>query len=424
MANQLYTYNTAKPVTGTRKNDKNSLDVNLSSSDLQDAFGRLRTSGTAQRLDVEFLYDKQSDYFDEITTNGTVTYNVNGRDLTLSISDANNGTQAKMASYPVPYTPGNSQLVDITGVLDLAGIGGGTAEVFLRSNVTGSVVETTIAQENWLALRESADLDFTKSHIFSMDFQSLKVGTIRYGFVQDGVFVQIAQINNDNTRDSGYWQIPNLPVYYDLYNSGGETFMEMGYGNADNAIGIRYKISANASATMKAICCTVKSEGGLDLQNMTGLPVSTDTGVTTKLVSTTLVPIISIKPAATFQSLENLIISLPRSISVATDQPIKIVVIHSSILTGASFTAVDSNTSCMEVDTSATAMSNGHEILSQYITASGSGSKTSGSGGGLLGKKVLWNRQGTDTGILTVAAIRTGGTDADVLVSINWEELR
>jgi hypothetical protein len=38
-----------------------------------DAFGRLRTSGTGQRLDVEFIYDKQDEFFDEITNAGTVT---------------------------------------------------------------------------------------------------------------------------------------------------------------------------------------------------------------------------------------------------------------------------------------------------------------------------------------------------------------
>jgi hypothetical protein len=40
-----------------------------------DAFGRQRVSDTGQRLDVEFLYDKQRNFFDEITSNGTVTFN-------------------------------------------------------------------------------------------------------------------------------------------------------------------------------------------------------------------------------------------------------------------------------------------------------------------------------------------------------------
>ena len=35
-----------------------------------DAFGRVRTSGPGQRLDVEFLYDLQDEFFDAVTNNG------------------------------------------------------------------------------------------------------------------------------------------------------------------------------------------------------------------------------------------------------------------------------------------------------------------------------------------------------------------
>ena len=167
-----------------------------------DAFGRLRTSGTGQRLDVEFIYNKQPEFFDEITSNGTVTHNTASRDLTLSISNTTAGTHATMRSHPVPYTPGSSQLIDITGVLDLAAIGGGTAQVFLRSSVTGSVVETVVDQANW-SEDTVDDVDWTESHIFAMDFQSLKVGTIRFIMVRNGLPVHVHSIHNDNTRDTG-----------------------------------------------------------------------------------------------------------------------------------------------------------------------------------------------------------------------------
>lgn len=390
-----------------------------------DAFGRLRTSGTAQRLDVEFLYNKQEEYMDEVTNNGTVTFNANTRDLTLSLGDANNGSYAKMASHPVPYTPGNSQLIDITGVLDLAGIGGGTAEVFLRSKISGSVVETVTTQTDWT--NPMSDVDWTKSHIFLMDFQSLKVGRIRFGLVQNGVPVPVTEITNDNLRDSGYWQIPNLPVYWHLYTTGGTTYMEVGYGNADNGIGFRYKFTANASATMKAICSSVKSEGGLDLRNMPGLPRSINSGVTTKTVSTTRIPILSIRPRSTFATYDNLVLSIPKTFAIQTTEAIRIDVIHDGTLTNASWVNVDTNESAVEYDVSATAISNGHVLYSTYIYATATGPASAqviSSAESLLGKTVLWNRQGTETGIFTIAAVRTGGTDAAVLSSINWEELR
>lgn len=383
-----------------------------------DAFGRQRVSDTGQRLDVEFLYDKQPDYFDETVNNGTVTHNAASRDLTLSIANATNGTYATMRSHPVPYTPGNSQLVDITGVLDLTGIGGGTAEVFLRSNVTGSVVDTTVEQSAWD--NAISGVDWTDSHILSMDFQSLKVGRIRFALVQNGLAVSIAQIVNDNLRNTGYWQLASLSAYWRLYNDATDTYMEMGYGDESNAIGIRYKITADATATMRAICCTVKSEGGLPLSEMPGLPRCTDNGVTKKTVSTTLIPLISIRVQSTFNSLPNLHIAIPKDFSLETNNPIRLVGIHNGTLTGASWSAVTD--SIIEADISASAITGGHGVFAGYFSSAGNNRATSGQG--LLGKTVLWNRQSSQTGILTIAAVKTGTSDASCLAALQWDEIR
>jgi len=399
-------------------------NVNIKSQDSTsiDAFGRWRTSGTGQRLDVEFVYDKQDEFFDEITNNGTVTFNGNTRDLTLSLSDANNGSYATMRSHPVPYTPGNSQLIDITGVLDLAGIGGGTAETFIRTKISGSVVETITAQSSWD--NATSGVDWTDSHILMMDFQSLKVGRIRFFLVQDGLPAKLTEITNDNVRDSGYWQVPSLQVYWRLYNDATDTYMEMGYGDENNAIGLRYKITANASATMKAICCTVKSEGGKDLSDLGGLPRVIDTHTTSVTVSSTLIPLISIRPKSTFQTYPNLGIALAKSIDLFTDESIHYEIIHNPTLTGASFVDVDTSASMMEYDTSATAISGGHIVGTGYIGV-GTGPKANpGNEQGLLAKTVLWDRQDSISGILTLAAIRLTASDAAVYPGISWEEIR
>ena len=388
----------------------------------KDAFGRLRVSDTGQRLDVEFLYDKQSEYFDETTSNGTVTFNGSTRDLTLSLGDADNGSFAKMESYPVPYTPGNSQLIDITGVLDLAGIGTGTAEIFLRTSTGGSAAESVVGQTSWV--NPVSDVDWTTSQIFTMDFQSLKVGTIRFGLVRNGVITVVHQLNNDNVRNAGYWQIPNGPVYYKLYTTGGITYMEVGYGNEANAIGFRYKVTANANATMKAICCTVKSEGGRHLIDMPGQTFVATRSQTAKTVSTTLVPLISIRPKSTFQTYDNLILSMPKSVTLQSTESIRFAVVHNGTLTGASWADVNTTTSSMEYDVAATVITGGHTIASDYIFAAGSGVNKGIDAKAILGKTPMWYRQDSVSGILTLAAVRTGGTDASVLAGISWEELR
>lgn len=400
----------------------NDMGTTLADGPQLDAFNRLRTSGTGQRLDVEFIYDKQDSFFDEVTNgaSASVTHNTATRDLTLKAGSATNAEFATMASHPVPYTPGNSQLIDMTGVLDLAGIGSGTAEVFLRSSVTGSIDEETIEQSAWT--NATTGVDWTNSQLFQMDFQSLKVGRIRFNMIRSGMMVNVAEMTTDNERSSGFWQLPSLPAYWKIYNNTTDTYMECGYGNDENAIGFRYKITANASATMKAICCTVKSEGGLSLANMGGLSRSIDRGVTELTISTKLIPLISIRPKTTFQSLDNLIISLPKSFSITTDNPIKVVVLHDTTLTSPSWTDVDTSDSSLEYDVSATALAGGHTVFHDYVATA---KKNEGSGTqGLLGKTVLWNRQNSVTGVLTLAAIKTGTTDGECLAGFNWEEIR
>ena len=237
-----------------------------------------------------------------------------------------------------------------------------------------------------------------------------------------GKFHRVAQLDNDGLAAPGYWQIPNGSVYYDLYTTGGETFMELGYGNANNAVGFRYKVTANASATMRGICCTVKSESGKHLSDQLGLPRCSSTGVTEVTASTTLIPIISIRPKTTFQSKENLILSKMISWNATATQPTRIALILNGTLTGASWADVSTADSCMEVDKSANAISGGTEQVAYYIS-SGAGISPSGAGSA-LGKEFLWDRQGSQTGIITLAAIKTGTNDSSVLAALNWEELR
>jgi hypothetical protein len=389
-----------------------------------DAFGRLRTSGTGQRFDVEFIYDKQPDLVDEIIAgSGTVTHNANPRDLTLATGGTTTGDSAEMRSHPVPYTPGNSQLVDMTGVLDLAAIGSGTAQVFLRTKISGSVTETVVDQSSWNGT-DVSDVDWTKSQLFSISFQSLKVGSIHYSLGRAGKFVEVHRMDHDNVRDSGYWQLPSLPLYWKIYNDATYTYMEVGYGDDNNAVGFRYRIAKNASATMKAICGTVKSEGGLSLYDLPGLARVADTGVTKTTVSTAVVPIISIQLKSTFKTFPNLTLVHPVGIGIETDNPIRLLVYHDTTPTTPSFTDVDTNESAVEYDVTATAFTGGHIIFSEYI---GAGRNTSLSLTTAIGKIMLWNKQSTVSGVtgtLTIAAIRTGASDADVLASIKFNEIR
>lgn len=392
-----------------------------------DTFGSLAVSSPDTRLDVEFLYDKQPDYFDETTTNGVVTFNANRRDLELGLFAAADGDNATMLSHPNVYTPGNAQEVKLTGVFDAASLGGGTMECFLRSSVTGTPVDIAVTpQSSWENL--TSGVDWATSHIMGIEFQSLKVGSIDFFVFPNGVKTRVCRINNDNTRLTGYWQTPNLPCGWRLYCTATETIAEMLYGDENNGVGFRYRVPSNSAAKMRAICCTVKSRGGGALRDLPGVPRAIDMGVTPKTVSTTLIPLISIRSKATFGGVPNNILTIPENFALQASDAIKFEIIQGGTLTGPSWVDVDTTGSCMEYDVTATAISGGQKIYSEYLPANSSGpsaTRTTSVGEGVLGKTVLWNRRSSQSNVLTIAAIRTSGSDSTTtFAAMDWEELR
>lgn len=396
--------------------------LKIDSSNL-DSFSRLPVADPGERLDVEFIYNKQNDIFDEITAGaGTVTHNTSSRDLTLANNGDTAGDSAEMLSYPVPYTPGNSQDIAITGVLNEADLSGGDIEVFLRSSVTGSVVEQVFSlNAGEFNGSDISDVDFTKSQIFEISFQSLKVGAINFFLDRGGQRVKVHTITNDNKRKSGYWQHPSLPCGWRIYNDATYTYCEAVYGDDNNGIGYRFKVSKNAAAQMRAICCTVKSGGGDDIQDIPGFSRVADMGVTSKTVSSTIIPLISIRPKSTFKGFDNYGLYLPKSFTVEVNNPVRLIMYHDGTLTDEVWADVDADESGMEYDVTATAIADGHILFSDYL---GAGKNTAVSAEGLLDRALLWNRQNGGTGIFTLAAVKSTATDADALAGVRWREIR
>lgn len=393
------------------------LDVDaLSNSWLMTPFGRLRTAHPANRLDVEFIYDKQPNLCDEITLGtGTVVHQANTRDLLIDAGGITAGDQAEIRTYPVPYTAGNGQLVEITGTINRANIAG-TMEVFVRSKISGSVVETTYDQSTWDS--NTTGVNWDDSQIFAMDFQSLKVGRIRFGLVQDGVATVVKEVYNDNVRDSGYWQMPAQPVRWLVRNYSEYQEAEISYGDNDNAIGFRFKTSVkDGDFGMRAICATVKSEGGEYLQDIPGFTRSVSRGTSVKTIGNTLVPLISIRPRSTFRSYVNKALCMPTGFEISTDNPLYYQVLKDASLTGASWGKVDTAESFMESDINATVVTGGTIIKDGYIYNNRNPER-------VLEGLPMWDRAGsTPTGILTIACVRLN-VNCDTYGGFTWKEIR
>lgn len=394
-------------------------DIQARDSSSLDAFGRWRVSGLGTRLNCEFIHDKQPLLFLEtLSGSGTATFNSDSRDITLAVNNNNSNDLSQFRQkWHNPYTPGLSQVIDITGTLNNSNITGGTTEIFLKDGINST--EYTYSQSSWT--NDVEDVNWEYSQIFQMDFQSLKVGRIRFNLIRNGKIENLLELNNDNIKKTGYWQYPSLPITYQLYNTDTETISELGYFDDNNGFGFRYRIPKNSGATSRCICNTVKSEGGATLYDIEGYPFSADRGNNPQTVSTDLIPVISVRPKTLFKSIRNNSLIIPTSYNIQSDNPVLLKVILNPVLTNTDWYSVDYE-SAMEYDISGDTISDGYVILSEYI-ASGSRNAASGDGG-LLGRKLLSLLPDDTQTIMTIAAVKTDTSDASMYGSIKWKEIR
>lgn len=86
---------------------------------------------------------------------------------------------------------------------------------------------TQVYQEDWALDRldgtgpSRINADFFKSQIYSIDFQWLGVGRVRFGLVIDGETILVHEINHANRTNGAYITSPNLPVRYEIRSTGG-----------------------------------------------------------------------------------------------------------------------------------------------------------------------------------------------------------
>jgi hypothetical protein len=384
-----------------------------------DAFGRQRGSETGQRVDVEFVLDHNSDVMRSIETgNGTVTHNATHRDVVLAIGGDDNADRAQLVQrWHNPYTPGNGQLIDITGTLDAAEIGGGIASIFLRKGGT----DTTANMTDWNGA-SCADVDWSKSQIFAIDFQSLKVGRLRYFLVRDGIPVQVHQIVNDNRQTHGYWQLANAPLQWSIRNTATHTIAEIGYFDEQNGTGFRYTLPKDDSAELIAICGTVKSEGGAALNEIPGIERGFDTGVTGITVSTTEIPLLSFRPKLLVNSLANRGLVFPLSLTAyGTGNDAIVRIRKNATLTGATFAGNPGAAALTEFDTAATAVSGG-EVKGVFMIPASNQSPATISAN--VRVPLALNYEGDASDIITITAVRFGTGDASCWAGANVKEIK
>lgn len=333
-----------------------------------DAFGRARISPPVTLFDSQNRYAKSADFDEAVSGSATVTYSANESSVLLNVTSASGDKVVRETKRVFAYQPGKSLLVMNTFVMPTAHANlrcrvgyfstqngvfferSGTALRMVRRTYTsGSVVDNVVAQADWNGDKldgtgsSGLTIDTTKSQIFWQDFEWLGVGSVRTGFVINGKFIVCHTFNHANILALVYMTTAILPIRYEIENTG----------------------ATDGNRTMKQVCSTVISEGGYEKKTV--LQTAT-MGTTPATVSTTLVPLISLRLDS--NRLDSVVIPdgynvLPIASASTT---FEIQLVKNATLTSASWAQTTSDN--VEYDVSATAITGGTVVDSIYVTES------------------------------------------------------
>jgi len=403
------------------------------SGTLTDAFGRLRISDALTLFDSQHRYQDNGKWVTANTAGANIVHQANESVIDMNVNTTSGNYVYRETTKVFAYQPGKSLLVINTFAMNTPkenlrqrvgyfstqnGVylenDGTTNYIVLRSYVTGSVVETRVAQSTWnidkfdgtgyssqsVGPEHSGGLDVAKSNILWMDIEWLGVGDVRVGFVVDGKLCTAHVFHNDNKNTTTYMTTACLPLRYEIENTG----------------------TTLSNSTMKQICSTVISEGGYQIsgkQRSIGIPLTTAKDIPT---AGTFVPIVSIRLKSDRQDA----IVIPNDIlfvGVTNNTQYRYkVVVNPTLDANASWQSAGTNSS-VEYDISATGYTGGDDAKAGYVVvAGGAGATVVNFQDGLF--KFQLERNSFANTTYAISLVATGaGNGNDALGAIDWEEI-
>ena len=339
-----------------------------------DAFGRLRVSQPYTLFDSQNRYAADTQFDTSTATGGSTTYLANESTLRMDVTTASGSEVVRQTYRCFPYQPGKGLLCLATFVMNTAKTGlrqrvgyfntqngvffqqsDSTKSFVLRSYVTGTASDArTVAQSSWNGDKldgtgaSGYTLDTSQAQILWMDFEWLGVGSVRCGFIINGEYIVCHTFNNANSIQNVYMTTATLPVRYEITNTA----------------------ATASSSSLKQICSSVVSEGGYEQYSIGHVARRTSVLST---IGTTFKPLVSIRLASGSSGA----VVVPGRIQVlaTTSQNYEVALVKNPTLTGAVWatTPTDSN---VEYDVTATAITGGTIMQTDYVTSSGSGGNT------------------------------------------------
>lgn len=389
-----------------------------------DMFGRTKVSDAFTMFDSQHRYKDSGDFSDETSGTATVSYLPNESTALLTIGTASGDKITRESRRVFAYQPGKSLQVMQTfvfappksGLRQRAGYfsrqngvfleqDGFSAYIVIRSFVTGQVVDLRIPQSQWnvdpLDGSGPTDLvlDLTKAQIFITEYEWLGAGSIRVGFMINGVFITAHQFNHANLISSVYITTATLPVRYEIENTAA---------------------TASTSA-MRQICVSVISNGGYQRTTEDWTAART----TSVNISTDLYPIVAIRLATGRTDA----VIIPASLSVlptAQGNYQYALVKNPSALTGGSWATHTASTGNVEYNISATAMTGGSIVFEGLLSSSNQASSAINLGNSDITRFDLQlGRTNATTPVsdVVVLAVRSLGGTQGCIGSLSWNDL-
>jgi hypothetical protein len=383
-----------------------------------DAFGRFRMSTPLTLFDSSHRYRDNGLWVTSNTAGTTYAHNANQGLVDLNLPTTADAEIIRETTKVFAYQPGKSLLVLNTFVatepkanlrqrIGYFGsqngiyfeIDGTTAYFVKRSYVTGSVVETRVAQADWNNNTLSS-LDLSKAHIMWMDIEWLGVGSVRCGFVIDGKFIHCHSFHHANIIASTYITTATLPLRYEMKNTG---------------------TTASAS-TLKQICSTVISEGGYNLfgiQQAVGTPVETPRTLGT---TGTFYPVISLRLKSSPNRLDAIAIITALSIIPMTSGAYNWQLRATGATTGGTWVSAGDD-SAVEYNVTGTSFAGGRVLASGFFKETNQSMTQIDIPKEALFKFQLERNSLTTTPLELTLAVASNSSNDTLLASMDWEEV-
>lgn len=397
-------------------------DVTLKSTPQLDAFGRLRVSQPQTLFDSQQRFGLDRAFVSNVTSGGSVTYIPTQSSANLTVTNTNGSYAGRESRYLFKYQPGKSQIALLSFVMapqssgnlrqrvGYFGTEGGyylelSDQIYFveRSNVTGTITDTTVAKSTWNAdfLDGSGasgySLDLTKVQIVFFDLEWLGAGAVRCGFVLNGKFVLAHTFQHANIFSTAYMTTACLPVRYEIQ---------------------ALSASAPATSNLTQICCTVASEGGYNepLALFSNLATLTST-------SGSWTPVVSMRLHPTRLEAISQVKQVDLALTSAGSGTIQWALWTSSNVTGTTFSSPPQNGSVQIAQGGTLNVASSWQIASGILTLSG-GNATVGSVSELAGYYAQLGRDSfaRTSDVTTLAVYGVGSTPSGVAL-LSWQEI-